>query len=61
MTRASQLQSVGDDSNNNNFLGRQGQDFEFSHLSPLKVEIVEAVVKGGDNLGPVTSWLQQLA
>lgn len=61
VTRASQLQSVGESSNNNNFLGRQGHDFEFSHLTPMKVEIVEATAKGGDNLVPVTSWLQQLA
>nr|XP_053634963.1 signal recognition particle receptor subunit beta-like [Cherax quadricarinatus] len=61
VTSANQLQSVGEGSNNNSFLGRQGQDFEFSHLGPLKVEFVEAVAKGGENLGSVTSWLRQLA
>ncbi|KAG7178013.1 signal recognition particle receptor subunit beta-like [Homarus americanus] len=61
VTRASQLQSVGEGSNNNSFLGRQGQDFEFSHLSPLKVEFVETTAKGGENLAPVISWLQQMA
>lgn len=61
VTKASQLQSVGEGSNNNSFLGKQGQDFEFSHLGPIKVEFVEAVAKSGENLSPVTSWLQQLA
>ncbi|KAK3863902.1 hypothetical protein Pcinc_030369 [Petrolisthes cinctipes] len=60
-TRASQLQSVGEGGNNNNYLGRQGQDFEFSHLRPIKVEFVEAVAKGNDKLGPITNWLNQLA
>lgn len=61
VTKASQLQSVGEGGNNNSFLGKQGQDFEFSHLGPIKVEFVEAVAKGRENLTPVTSWLQQLA
>ena len=61
MTKASQLQSVGEGSNNNSFLGKQGQDFEFSHLGALKVEFVEAVAKGGKNLTAITSWLQQVA
>lgn len=61
VTRARQLQAVGEASNNNTFLGRQGQDFEFSHLGNLKVEFVETVAKGGEKLGPVTSWLQQIA
>lgn len=60
-TKASQLQSVGEGSNNNSFLGKQGQDFEFSHLGSMKVEFVEAVAKGGENLTPITSWLQQVA
>ncbi|XP_050715490.1 signal recognition particle receptor subunit beta-like [Eriocheir sinensis] len=61
VTKASQLQSVGEGSNNNSFLGKQGQDFEFSHLGSMKVEFVEAVAKGGENLTPITSWLQQVA
>ncbi|KAG0714624.1 Signal recognition particle receptor subunit beta [Chionoecetes opilio] len=61
VTKASQLQSVGEGSNNNTFLGKQGQDFEFSHLGPLKVEFVETVAKGGENLSPISTWLQQLA
>lgn len=61
VTKASQLQSVGEGGNNNSFLGKQGQDFEFNHLGPMKVEFVEAVAKGGNNLTPITSWLQQLA
>lgn len=61
VTKASQLQSVGEGSNNNSYLGKQGQDFEFSHLGSMKVEFVEAVAKGGENLTPITSWLQHLA
>lgn len=60
-TRSSQLQSVGEGSNNNRYLGRHGQDFEFSHLGPIKVEFVEAVARGSDKLGPVTNWLKQVA
>ncbi|KAK7078490.1 hypothetical protein SK128_023087 [Halocaridina rubra] len=61
VTRANQLQSVGEGENNNSFLGRTGQDFEFSHLSPIKVDFVEVVTKGHEKLGPVTSWLERLA
>lgn len=60
-TRSSQLQSVGEGSNNNRYLGRHGQDFEFNHLGPIKVEFVEAVARGNDKLGPVTNWLKQVA
>lgn len=60
-TRANQLQSVGDEGNNNSYLGRQGQDFLFSHLSPIKVEFAEIITKGGDKLEAITSWLQHLA
>ncbi|XP_064115563.1 signal recognition particle receptor subunit beta-like [Macrobrachium nipponense] len=61
VTQANQLQSVGEGGNNNRYLGHIGKDFEFSHLSPMKVEFVEVTTKSGEKLNPVTAWLQQLA
>jgi len=59
-TRTSQLDSIGDGSNKRVFLGKKGEDFEFSQLQ-TKIQFVEAVTKNGENLESVTSWLNALA
>ncbi|CAL4179099.1 unnamed protein product, partial [Meganyctiphanes norvegica] len=62
-TQASQLQSVGDGSNNNVFLGSRGKDFDFSQL-PLKVSFVEAstaTTNGEPMLQAVTNWVKSVA
>jgi len=62
-TQASQLQSVGDGSTKQVFLGSRGKDFDFSQL-PLKVSFVEAstaTTNGAPKLQDVTNWLKNVA
>nr|CAD7572077.1 unnamed protein product [Timema californicum] len=66
-TKTSQLESTNETSNNNNtFLGKQGKEFEFSHLAPLRVEFAEgfAQKQGDENsaeLDQVEEWLAKVA
>nr|CAG4644254.1 EOG090X0C7N [Lepidurus arcticus] len=61
-TRSNQLQGTSDLANNNSFLGKRGQDFQFSHLGPIKVEFVEGNVQGSQPaIQPVINWIQALA
>jgi hypothetical protein len=65
VTKSSQLQSV-DPSQSNNFkyLGKQGKDFEFSHLG-CKVEVAECSANTGDDDNPadmksLEDWVSKL-
>nr|CAD7266081.1 unnamed protein product [Timema shepardi] len=65
-TKTSQLESTNETSNNNTFLGKQGKEFEFSHLAPLRVEFAEgfAQKQGDENsaeLDQVEEWLAKVA
>ncbi|XP_071446176.1 signal recognition particle receptor subunit beta [Hetaerina americana] len=66
VTKSNQLQSTVEASNNNTFLGKQGKDFNFDHLYPIKVEFFEstALNKNPDNppdVDSITSWLHKVA
>ena len=58
VTRANQLQSVGgNNSTNSNFLGKKDVNFEFSHLSPIKVEFIESTATENEQqLDGIRSW-----
>jgi len=67
-TRSGALESTGDDSASDSvFLGREDQDFEFSHMGAFKVSFAECNAKteaeeGDDfNLKEVTDWLEEIA
>nr|CAD7397937.1 unnamed protein product [Timema cristinae]CAD7432339.1 unnamed protein product [Timema monikensis] len=65
-TKTSQLESTNETSNNNTFLGKQGKEFEFSHLAPIRVEFAEGFAqKQGDentaDLDQVEEWLAKVA
>nr|CAD7458572.1 unnamed protein product [Timema tahoe] len=65
-TKTSQLESTNETSNNNTFLGKQGKEFEFSHLAPIRVEFAEgfAQKQGDENsaqLDQVEEWLAKVA
>lgn len=65
-TKSSQLDGINNTSTSNVFLGKQGKDFEFSHLHPTKVEFAEATAydKEADKpaeLSSLLQWLQNCA
>lgn len=65
VTKSSQLQSVDpSQSNNSTFLGKQGKDFEFSHLN-CKVDFAESSACTGDDENPtdlkgLEEWIAKL-
>ncbi|XP_046390243.1 signal recognition particle receptor subunit beta [Ischnura elegans] len=66
VTKTNQLRSTVDASNNNTFLGKQGKDFNFEHLNPIKVEFFEssALNKNPDNppdVDSIVAWLNKVA
>lgn len=65
MTKSNQLQSV-DPSQSNTviYLGKQGKDFDFSHLS-MKVEVTDSSILNGDpestpDIKNIENWLAKL-
>ena len=63
VTRAAALLGT-DDSNatKNTYIGKKGKDFEFSHVTTMKVEFVEANLKGdeGVNVADIEKWIDSL-
>uniref|UniRef100_A0A6B2EGR0 Signal recognition particle receptor subunit beta n=1 Tax=Phlebotomus kandelakii TaxID=1109342 RepID=A0A6B2EGR0_9DIPT len=57
-TRKSQLESVDSSSKSSAFLGKQGKDFEFIHISQY-VDVLECSLKNGDIAG-LTDWLDRI-
>lgn len=58
-TRSRKLESVGDDSANKPaFLGKQGKDFEWSHLQQ-NIQFYECSAKD-DELTNLTDWMDRL-
>lgn len=57
-TRMRQLESVDDKAKQTVFLGRQGKDFEFAHLSQ-NVEIAETSA-ANDDLDNLRDWLDRV-
>lgn len=57
-TRQNQLKSVDNSSNEQVFLGKQGKDFEFSHLSQT-IEVAECSSKDND-IDSIYRWLKNL-
>ncbi|XP_070561820.1 signal recognition particle receptor subunit beta-like [Ptychodera flava] len=68
VTRSAALAGTDSSGGSNNvFLGKQGKDFEFSHLSPIQVEFVECSAKGSKGeaadaeIGEIEKWLAKIA
>ncbi|KAK6620270.1 hypothetical protein RUM44_006671 [Polyplax serrata] len=64
MTQTNQLQSIGK-SGGNAFLGKEGRDFEFSHLHPMKVDFAECSALTNDNekecnIEELEAWIERL-
>jgi len=65
-TRSAALLGIDDNSSSKNaFIGKQGKDFEFTHVSPIKVDFCECNLKneqveGEVNLDHVRTWLGKL-
>ncbi|XP_059613281.1 signal recognition particle receptor subunit beta [Phlebotomus argentipes] len=57
-TRKNQLESVDSSAKSNVFLGKQGKDFEFIHISQY-VDVLECSVKNQD-IGSLTDWLDRI-
>lgn len=57
-SRKSQLQSVDNSATDTQFIGKQGKDFEFSHL-PQAIEFAECSAKENE-LDAVAQWVEQL-
>ena len=63
-TKSNQLGSIGKNVNNN-YLGKEGVDFEFSHLAPMKVDFAECSALINDdekeyNIKELEQWIQKL-
>lgn len=65
-TRSAALLGIDDNSSSRNaFIGKQGKDFEFSHVNPIHVQFCECNLKneqveGEVNLDNVRTWLEAL-
>lgn len=57
-TRESQLKSVDGSASTFVFIGKQGKEFEFSHLN-RSVDVCEAAGQKGD-INTVTDWLSRV-
>lgn len=54
----SQLESVDDKANQNVFIGKQGKDLEFAHLSQ-NIEVTESSIKNKE-LDNLKDWLDRV-
>lgn len=65
-TRSADLLGIDDYSSSKNaFIGKQGKDFEFTHVHPVKVEFCECNLKndakeGEINVNEIRVWLENL-
>lgn len=64
-TKTSQLQSI-ENTSSNVFLGKEGKDFEFAHLAPMKIDFAEssALFQEEDNaisLEALEEWIISIA
>lgn len=57
-SRQSQLKSVDNSPTDTQYIGKQGKDFEFSHL-PQKIDVAECSAKECE-LEAVAQWIEQL-
>lgn len=57
-TRQNQLKAVDNSSNEQVFLGKQGKDFEFTHVSQ-PIEVIECSSKDND-IDSIHRWLKNL-
>lgn len=65
VTQSSQLESTNETSSNSIRLGIEGQEFEFSHLEPQRIEFAESAAMNGDSdkpaeLGSLTTWISTI-
>jgi len=66
-TRSAALLGIDDYSSSKNaFIGKQGKDFDFTHVHPIKVEFCECHLKsesssnGEVNIAEIRAWLEKL-
>lgn len=64
-TRSAALLGIDDYSSSKNaFIGKQGKDFEFTHVHPIKVDFCECSLKSEKDVQPnleeVRAWLEKL-
>ena len=60
-TKSNQLDDVVESgSSKRTFFGRQGKDFEFKDLLPLRVEFAASSAEAGD-MDQIHKWLQAVA
>ncbi len=60
-TKSHQLEAISDAGGRKaNFLGREGKDFEFSDVLPIKVEFAASSAQSGD-LEQLEKWLEAVA
>lgn len=57
-SRQSQLQSVDNKATDTQFIGKQGKDFQFSHL-PQPIDVAECSAKENE-LESVAQWIEKL-
>lgn len=55
-----QLEDVVADGRKKTYFGRQGKDFEFRDLLPVKVEFAASSAEAGD-MDQIHKWLQAVA
>jgi len=66
MTRRAALLGTNDSSSSKNaFIGKQGKDFDFSHVRPIKVQFCECSLRADGNddnheIEELETWLQKL-
>lgn len=56
-SRQSQLKSVDNSTTDTQFIGKQGKDFDFSHLSQ-RIDVAECSAKDNE-LDAVIEWIEQ--
>lgn len=64
MTKTSQLMSI-ENTVNQVYLGKEGKDFEFSHLSPMRIDFGEscAVIQSDDSpvdMNDLVEWIYSI-
>ena len=63
-TRSAALLGIDDYSSSKNaFIGKQGKDFEFGHVHPIKVDFCECSLKGENDtpeMEQIEAWLNRL-
>jgi len=66
VTRSAALKGVGDSTSSKNaFIGKQGKDFEFTHVWPIRVQFCECSLRGEESedvheIEQLHSWMDKL-